>query len=182
MSRVAEYYQGQLEADPNFSGLGRNPSQHPTTWLRREPYDLDELAEPIPKGWRRPRIPKTGIGRNVDLFLAVCRAASRSPLSCIEIAQGLVGEVCASHDKPMLPLAEIRSIARSVEKYRERWRINGHEPAWIERQRRRGRLGKGKPKLGQVNRSLFDVVTNEQARPWEAEGCSRATWYRRRQK
>lgn len=181
-SRVAEFYRHQLGADPSFSGMGRNPAKHPTAWLREQPYSLDELAEPIPKGWRRPRNAKTGIGRNVDLFMAVCRSASKSSLSCIEIARGLVGEICEAHDKPLLPAAEVRAIAKSVERYREQWQRDGHKPAWIERQRRRGRLGKGKPKLGQVNRSLFDVVTNEQARPWEAEGCSRATWYRRRQK
>ena len=181
MARVAEYYHATLGADPSFSGMGRNPEKHPTTWLREQPYGLDELGAVIPKGWRRPR-PVTTFSRNCDLFLAVCRAASRSPLSCIEIARGLVGEICEAHDKPLLPLAEVRAIAKSVERYREQWQRDGHKPAWIERQRRRGHKGKGIAKRGPINRSLFETVTNEQARPWEAEGISRRWWYELRRR
>lgn len=30
-----------------------------TYWVRREPYELAELAEVIPEGWRRPRVAQT---------------------------------------------------------------------------------------------------------------------------
>ncbi len=59
--RISEYYAAALGADSGYTGvLTHNPmedAQLPgfeTHWLRREPYTLDELAEFVPFGWRRP--------------------------------------------------------------------------------------------------------------------------------
>ncbi|MDE2761172.1 MAG: hypothetical protein OXQ94_13240 [Gemmatimonadota bacterium] len=38
-------------------------------------WTLYELADWVPKGWRRPRRPLTAEGRNCALFSALCRFA-----------------------------------------------------------------------------------------------------------
>ena len=189
LRRISEYFHVQLGADPAFSGLGRNP-EHPsqtTQWMRKAPYRFNELAEPIPKGWRQPQRPRTAIGRNVDLFRVVCRLAGKFPdVPCLELAHQYNAPVADSLDKASLPDNEVQAIARHVEGYRAQWKRDGHKPAWIEDQRRRGRMGglagKGRPVRGEQRRSLFDDVTNEQARPWEAEGIKKRAWYYRQAK
>ena len=90
LGRVAEYYRAALQADPGHVGvLSYNPvnGAHTTTYPRFEPYGLGELARPIPKGWRIPKIPTTEVGRNSVYFTALCKlrpqcrrnANSRSP-------------------------------------------------------------------------------------------------------
>ena len=42
-----------------------------TDWMRRRAYSLDELAEVIPFGWKRPAVPQTAVGRNFSMFQAL---------------------------------------------------------------------------------------------------------------
>ena len=58
------------------------------------------------------------------------------------------------------------------------WRAKGHKPEFIEKQARKGRKGLGVARVA----SLFDSLSNESSRPWDAEGVSRAWWYRKRQR
>ena len=61
---------------------------------------------------------------------------------------------------------------------RERMQAQPHTPEFLVKQAVVGRMGKGAPRAA----SLFDDQTNEDARPWEAAGVSRAWWYRKRQR
>ena len=78
LARITEYLHAQLHADAAYSSvLGHNPlsqashGRYTTDWMREEPYRLEELAECMPKGWRRPTIqPQTSHGRNDALFKA----------------------------------------------------------------------------------------------------------------
>ena len=83
--RISEYYAAVVGADAGYTGvLTHNPmedAQLPgfeTHWLRREPYTLDELAAFIPFGWRRPKVSRTAVGRNCDVF-AHCMRWAGSP-------------------------------------------------------------------------------------------------------
>ena len=59
---------------------------------------------------------------------------------------------------------------------RRRWLARPHTQAFIATQRARALRQTGKARVD----SLFDTLSNEAARPWDAEGMSRRTWYRRR--
>ena len=56
-------------------------------WLRPKAYTLDQLREYIPAGWRRPRIPRTDVGRNCDLFRALMRFAGVATHSNDDVEQ-----------------------------------------------------------------------------------------------
>ena len=176
LATVSEYYAAAVSADPGFGGMGRNPTYRDarTTWGREEPYTLDQLASVVPFGWERPLVATTGIGRNVDLFGTGLHWAGRQANASLPVLPALHAvnaEVSALHGKPPLPDAEVGDIARSIERYRERWARDGwHCPRWIARQAARGRAS-GKAR----HKDSFEAT-----RPWEAEGISRRTWYRRR--
>ena len=176
LSRISEFYHHALGADPGFGGLGRNPT-HPkadTFWCRNEPYELHDLGTALPFRWMRPKLTHTVVGRNHDLFMATCRGASADmEVSALTIAQRLNAVIAEEHGKPPLGDNEVAGIARSVERYRIGWR-RGHAPRWLARQAARGR--KGGLRSGAVRRE----GSNELLRPWELDGVSRRTWYRRR--
>ena len=176
LSAVAEYYHHALGADPAFGGLSRNPA-HPkadTFWGRRKPYSLDELSSVIPFNWRKPRIAQTGIGRNRDLFIATCRGDRG--VSALTMAHALNRDVADAYEREPLPDSEVAAIAQSVERYRRKWERQGHKRSWLERQAARSAKQTGKARKGSASRE----GSNEMLRPWEAEGVSRRTWYRRR--
>ena len=172
LRHVAEYMHDRLGADPGYAHvLTVNPIAPPTgrttLWGSPKPYELGELAKVIPFGWKPPRVSQTGVGRNCDLFrdLMVWAGQKRN---------ASVGVLSAAHVRNLAfahPLsdAEVAGIARSVERYRARWAARGwHSRLFLARQAARGR----KSKRGMLS----------QERPWEAEGVSRATWYRRRKR
>ena len=176
LTGVAEYYHHALGADPAFGGLSRNPA-HPkadTLWGRCAPYSLDELSSVIPFNWRKPRIAQTGIGRNRDLFMATCRGDRSVP--ALTMAHALNRDVADVYGREPLPDSEVAAIAQSVKKYRRKWGRQGHKPSWLARQAARSAKQTGKARKASVSRE----GSNEMLRPWEAEGVSRRTWYRRR--
>ena len=186
LSRVAEYYHAHVAADPAFNGMGRNPTNEnqKTSWGATEPYGLQQLSSVIPFNWKRPKVAQTAVGRNVCLFQSGCKWAGRSEnrgLAVLPALYSILPRVLDIHGEGHPPHVfaddEIAGIARSIERYREKWARHGwHAPAWIERQAARGRMGKGKPRQA----SLYDQLNNEDARPWQADGVSRRTWYRDR--
>ena len=175
-AKIAEYFAHALGADPNYNGiLAHNPApkyrdgEFVTDWGRSKAYELDELASIIPFGWEPPTVRQTGIGRNVDLFEAGMTWAGRRANQHLPMLPALMA-VNQEFAHP-LPLSELQVMARSIEKYRARWAARGwHCPRWIARQSIRGKAS------GRARRA----GSNEQRRPWEAEGISRRTWYRRR--
>ena len=178
---IAEYYAYATNADPSYAGvLAHNPApqfkdEYKTTWGAERAYSLDQLATVIPLGWQAPVVRQTGVGRNVDLFEAGCRWAGRAANRGVDVFAALVA-VNQQFDNP-LPLSEVRATAKSIEKYRERWKARGwHCPRWIARQAARGRKQTGKAR----KRSASTEGSNEALQPWEAEGVCRALWYRRR--
>lgn len=186
LANTAEYYAQKCGADPGYSGiLAHNPAPHfrsdefETTWGREAPYSLDELASVIPFGWNAPKVRQTGIGRNCDLFRSLMEWAGRREhegLPVLAAAHAVNAEFSAP-----LPASEIAATARSVERYRKQWAARGwNAPKWIARQAARGRAAKGKTKAGSQRRSVSTEKTNETLQPWDAEGISRRTWYRRR--
>ena len=158
--RVSEYYAAALGADAGYTGvLTHNPmedAQLPgfeTHWLRREPYTLDELAAFIPFGWRRPKVSRTAVGRNCDVF-AHCMRWAGAPEN---LGLPVFNEAHRINDGFKLPLdpPEVGGISRSVERYRRRWikrgrfyskaqrtawgRARGIRSGLARRQRTRGR-------------------------------------------
>ena len=191
LARVSEYMAELVGADSGYAGvLTHNPMSRAhgpglrTTWGRREPYQLGELAEVIPFGWRKPKIPRTDAGRNSAIFESLMRWAGSPANAGIAVlaAANVQNDQYRNHPLGPLDLGELAGIAKSVERYRARWAARGwHRPEWIERQRDRGRAGGLRPKRGKLRASADpDNGTNETLRPWEAEGVSRAWWYRKR--
>ena len=128
--RISEYYAAALGADAGYTGvLTHNPiedAQLPgfeTHWLRREPYTLDELAEFVPFGWRRPKVSRTVAGRNCDVF-AHCMRWAGSPANLNSAVLAEARRVNDGFDVPLDP-PEVAGIARSVERYRRKWTKQG---------------------------------------------------------
>ena len=181
LAHVADYYAHAVGADPSYSGvLAHNPaplfkSPYTTTWGREAPYTLDELATVIPFGWEPPKVRQTGVGRNVDLFEAGMRWAGKRANADLPVLPALL-TVNQEFEHP-LPMSEVQATARSVEKYRARWKARGwHCPRWLARQAARSAKQTGKARKA----SASHEGSNEALRPWEADRVSRRTWYRRR--
>ena len=150
LARVSEWYAAELDADAGYGGvLSHNPVPPPesglvTTWGREAPYELRELAAVIPKGWRRPHLLRTAIGRNVALFEAGMRWAGSPANVDLEVLPALRianRERFAEHPAGPLPDGEVRSTAKSIERYRVGWIAQGRFYTAEEREawgRRRG--------------------------------------------
>ena len=191
LADVADYYAHAVGADPAYAGvLAHNPasiyrSPYTTTWGREEPYALDQLASVIPFNWAPPSVRQTGVGRNVDLFEAGMRWAGRQANASLPVLPAL--HVANQDFAHPLPRSEVQATARSIEKYRKRWAARGwHTPAWMTLQKDRGRVGGLKSGQSKRERGVHGPkrksaaeASNEVTRPWEAEGISRRTWYRR---
>ena len=181
--RIAEYLTQLLGADGGYNGmLTHNPvyqsDQFATHWGqhggRSEPYDLYELGQLVPKGYKRPKIAVSAIGRNCDLFESCMRWAADK----------------RNRDKPVLPYAmqinsmfvpkglkypEVKATAKSVERYRAEWEgRDWHSERFIESRRERGRRGGLKSKRG------VDPNSERTLKPWAELGISRATYYNRK--
>ena len=183
--RVSEYLSRLWLSDAGYSGiLTRNPDPvkpfgDVTFWGRSFPYPLDELADWIPASFRVPRRDalRSAEGRNCTIFSelmlwAGSKANAETPV--LREARRL-----NTFQNP-LPASEIRATARSVERYREQWRAhNWHCPAWIERQRLRGRAsGKARRKRTEGRDARIIRLRAEGLKQWEiaeAVGVSQQT-------
>ena len=180
LAHVADYYGHAMGADPGFAGvLAHNPAaryrqdQFRTTWGRRAPYTLDDLASVIPFRWEPPAVRQTGIGRNCDLFHDLMIWAGRRENAAISVLSAAPVRN-QQFDHPLAE-SEVAATARSVERYRARWAARGwHSARWIARQKARAsRGGKAKAQAHQGN-------SIESRKPWDDLGISRSTWYRRK--
>ena len=141
--RITEYYTAMLQADRGYVGaLSYNPvhGDYQTIYPHSEPYDLSELAEPIPGTWRRPARAvdlATVPGRNCHMLAALCKLSLR----CSD--EGLLTWARILNQEYSIPLpdAEVMGIWRSVCRYRKRWRVRGHKREWLWKQASRGRRG-----------------------------------------
>lgn len=175
----------RLSADPHYSGLlVKNPFHKDwrAEFRASRPFDLDELQSWLTKSdmayENSPQF-EVGAGRNVSLFDQVRSYACRDVLKfrethaevdkwtdhLREVAQKFNLEFSAP-----LPRSEVRSVARSVSQ-------------WTWRQ-----FSEGKFKWIQSHRGRISVLkrrergTLEASKPWDADGISRATYYRRKRK
>ena len=184
LARISEYYRAALGADPGYMGvLSSNPvhADYQTSYPRADPYALIDLARVIPKHWRLPRPATTAVGRNSELFNALCRRGLRDTDRQLEALANAYNDAFTS---PM-DAGEVRGILRSVLRYRSRWREQGHQQAWLWKQAARGRKGGliGGRKAGMASgvvRRTGTPLEHDRA-PWESAGVSRATWYRARE-
>ena len=182
LAGIAEFYASATGADPGYNGiLAHNPAPtfandaFVTAWGHPAPYSLDQLAAVIPFGWEPPTVRQAGVGRNCDLFEAGMTWAGRQANASLPVLPAL--HVANQDFAHPLPLSEVQATARSIEKYRRRWAARGwHCPRWLSRQAARSAKQTGKARKA----SASPYGSNETLKPWEAEGISRRTWYRRR--
>ena len=139
LARIIEYYREVLKADRGYAGvLTHNPLEEThggkfqTHWGRSCGYSLDELAEPIPKGWRLPASPSTEPGRNCAVFRSLLKWAG-SPAN---IGHDVLGAARATNDGLDVPLgdSEVAGLAKSVERYRLAWIAKGRFYTEAERE------------------------------------------------
>ena len=172
-ARCSEYLACTLDADRGYSGpTAHNPThdRYRTSWPERTPYSLVDLARWIPKGWTLPQAPRTELGRNSRLFLAGCQWAAAAHRLGRPVLDHLM-QLNAAEDPP-LDYLELRGIARSVERYRLEWQARGwHLPAWIERQRNRGkRSGQARRiKTADRDRLIVDLHRQGHSQPMIAQ-------------
>lgn len=165
---IERAYTEALGADEGYAGLLCKNPLHPdwqTQVWRPEPYDLAELAEyvDLTRFNDRRRRPRSGIGRNVDLFDRLRAWAYANirhhwqPAGLEPWAATLLSRAEAFNDfAEPLPFSEIKATARSI----ARWTWANMTPAsfreYIEKthssasQSRRGR------KSGEVRRQAAD--------------------------
>ena len=140
VARISEFYRAALGSDAGYRGvLAYNPlhGDYSTTYPRTAPYDLRELAAAIPRNWRVPKVALTAEGRNVSLFASLCRRGLRdTDLELEALAHQMNGKLTVP-----LSQSELRGIVRSVQRYRARWRVRGHQLSFLVRQSKRGRAG-----------------------------------------
>ena len=188
LTRATEYMAQKVEADAGYGQvLSHNPmvpdpaQRLRTDWLRRRPYPLQELAEIIPFGWRRPSVPSTGIGRNCTLFEAGMKWAGSPANLGVPVLSALMAinaQVAKRHGKAPLDVGEVSGIARSVERYRAGWIAAGRFYSDTERSTWGREMGrKGGPASGKARRKGTPLERNRE--PWKVEKISRATWYRK---
>ena len=164
--------------DAGLSRMGRGDGELPIQLLN---LDRDRIAE---------RSVRRVVGRVAQAFDLFDRALSRAT------AQPLTGAVVGSRHPAMVGAmafwggrrhandgrprtfgeVEASGILAWVLAARRRWHAAPHKARWLAKQANRGRKGAGVAREA----SLLDTLSNEAARPWKAEGVSRATWYRRR--
>jgi hypothetical protein len=182
-------------ADAGYSGLMvKNPTHSAwrTFWGRIALWSLDELADYVNLDRHRPKYASnrkmecTGVGRNVTLFnrlgpegkwsyeaVRKYRGKSFSEWlhAVLDKAQEMNGEF-PGRPGP-LPDSEVRGIAKSVAK----WVWSHDEDAetkFVLRQQRKGLKG------GTASGIARRVGSVTEAAPWQLDGISRATWYRRK--
>ena len=125
LMHVSDYYTDYCGADRGYAGLiTHNPvrsaqlQRFRTTWGRRRPYRLRELAEKIPAGWVPPKVPILAIRRNVTLFEALLRWAGRPRNRGCTILPAALKANQKFQNPP--PLCEVHDMSRRIERYRER--------------------------------------------------------------
>jgi hypothetical protein len=185
LSAIERGYTRRIDSDKAFSmnGLIKN-ALHPAWRVYRlfdGAYSLNELARPLERDEMRlwtPSERKSGLGRNVSLFddlrvFAYCEVlrfkASGDFGSYSNRLQEKANELNRNLDfTGPLSFAELRGIIKSVARFT--WR-NFRLERFSEIQSKRGIRGMASRWAGHT--SL------DESRPWEADGISRRTWFRR---
>jgi hypothetical protein len=173
----------RLGADRQYRGLiAKNPlhADWRVEWRRHAPYTLEELAD-----WLFPRdmapdpspAAAFALGRNCCLFdqlraVAYQEARTFKADGALDAFRWRLEHVAlAINQQFSAPLAprEVRAIVKSVTKWT--WK-RFDEESFSRLQAERGRRGAAKRWAGRTSA--------EHTKPWQVEGISRRTWYRRR--
>ena len=160
--RIAEWLAHVTDADAGYNAfLTHNPvydSLYRTFWLAEQPYTLADLYAFVPSTFRIPKQPRTEYGRNCELYRLSSKWAGHLynlDRPVLDYLQSLN----ADYLHP-LPEAEVRGIARSVERQRQRDLAKGwHRPDFFGRQRARGqRSGQARRiKTADRDRKIVDL-------------------------
>ena len=131
LARITEYYRAVLGADVGYAGVlthnpldeAHEPREFRTHWGHKCGRSLDELAGPIPHGWRLPATPTTDTGRNCALFavlMAWAGALVNREFEVLPMAMAANGGL----DAPLSD-GEVAGLSKSVERYRRSWIAKG---------------------------------------------------------
>lgn len=170
----------RLGADRAYSGfLSKNPVSDAwaVDWQAQTPYDLARLNDCLDRSDKRklPRAELAGAGRNYGLFQAVSKIAyaqwwtfHKAGRSFEEFGAMLQSAADGINKAFPVPLTqpEVKGITRSVAKWV--WKKFSPEQLSAIQSAR----GKNRWK---------NITTLTELKPWEAEGISRASWYRKRE-
>ena len=183
LASVEFTYTKGLCADKGYAGLVSKNPFHPMHKLLvfRPLHQLYGLGELCPEPETPPKKPKfeSGLGRNCSLFEAGKEWAHkairevrgmRDKEGFTKGLRGLLETLNGQFASP-LPESELRAITASVSGYCIKHDKEA-ERAFKDRQRAKGK------RSGEVRR---EGSLTEQ-KPWELEGISRPTWYRRKAK
>lgn len=182
LAAVEYSYTKWLSADPGYAGLVSKNPLHPSHGLivfkpLHQLYSLADLClDPLtPTKVAQVELVQ-GLGRNCSLFDTARKWAYTAvrgvrDMRDKEVFKSGLQEILiglnSSFQHP-LPDSELRAIRESIFKYCIRHDKEA-EQAFIERQAEKGR------KSGAVRRE----GSIAESKPWEEEGVSRATWYRK---
>lgn len=165
----------------NLDGRSRE-TETPTGRLRADVGAALKLFEGALKRARRATLKRAVVGaRHGALVRELSRWAGRRQWNGRAVDDAVLACRCAGYwlgfpDRQTFPVTEAAGILAWVLAVRAGWQTQPHTEPFIERQRARGYAGRGKARMTSVR----DDASNEAARPWDAAGVSRATWYRRR--
>ena len=132
LARVSEYFTQVAKADPGYNGvLTHNPmkrAHQPGTveshWGVTKPYPLKQLLAYVPKHWRMPSLPASDIGRHERLY----RGGMKWAGSEANLGRPVLPYLLDRNQKDLTPPKherEVAYLARSIERYRERWIAEG---------------------------------------------------------
>ena len=140
LARITEYYRHVLGADVGYNGVlthnpldeAHEPGEFRAHWGHKYGRSLDELAEPIPRGWRLPINPTTDTGRNCSLFAVLMKWAGSPCNLKVEV----IAVARAANDGLDVPLgdSEVAGLAKSVDRYRRSWIAKGRFYTEAERE------------------------------------------------
>ena len=139
LARISDYLTHTLGADGGYSQrLTHNPLKYRTAWGRKQGYSLAELGAFVPTSWRKPRRVESAIGRNCSLFESALKWAGEMANAGLDVMP-VLQSINSEYDNP-LPQSELKTICKSVERYRARWQAQGwHSQTFLDKQRARGR-------------------------------------------
>jgi len=189
-------YRVALEADPSYAGhYVKNPDHKRwrTTLYRHEPYDLWELSEwvTLPRKLDMRHKPDLSAvaGRNCYLFERLSKWSYRAVrefwrpggytafhAACLSYAEQINDEIEREYPgRGPLSFPEMHHTVKSVADWT--WsKLTPHGfREWASRRGKKGGQIGGKVSKGGGR----PRTTTAEGAPWEAEGVSRRTWYRR---
>ena len=183
----------KLKADLGYAGfICKNPLHNCWIIQEWEPrlYDLAELESWVdltPYSGQSETLPAYGLGRNCILFEELRGWAYKAIRqgwpeyerwfeACLTKAEGYNIQLFASSEAGKLQYSEVKATAKSVAKWTHK-RFTPENFSAV--QSSRGKVG------GKISRGGGRPVSSDsdrQQKPWEREGVSRATYYRRKAK